>query len=362
MQSKIVNTTEDFYNLKNDWERLENQDAELAYYSTFKYNWTWWDVYKEDNYKSLFIICVYEYGEIVGIAPFIIETRSKKLFKYNVLKFMGNGDYLNILLYRKEKIEFNIIKAIFKVIENNVEKYERIQLTHIKSNSMLAAYLLKSYVYNEYFEYLVECPMIDFSKLIDFKEYKKYYISSNIMQYKNKLARDMDYKLEIINGDDKNIYDEIAYVHKKEQEFLFNEKNRKDRSSLFNDDKRNKFLKNLYKDNKNIITFVLIDKNENIISYNSCYFYKGTLYAWNEAYNPIYYKYRPSQIRYYEVVKFMCENEIPYVFDFGAGRYPWKFHWTSDFTFDYKLDMWNEKTKKGRLFKNLYKLKNHIKR
>jgi len=274
---------------------------------------------------------------------------------------MGAGDYLNVLVDKKEKNELTIIKDIFNEIEKMNEKYERIQLTHIKHNSMFASYLLKSKIYNANFKYLIECPILRIRNFEDYDDYKKKFITSSANKYKNRLKREVDYDFFVINNKSIDVYERISDLHIKEQEFLTNERNRQDRYSLFNDKLRGDFTRKIYKNNSNVITFLLETKNKELIIYDTCYSYKGILHSWNMAFNPIYEKYNVGRIINYEIFKYIFENNFAYVFDFGAGRYPWKFEWTNDFIFDYQLDMWNEKTKKGRLLKKIYKIKERVK-
>lgn len=352
--------TEEFYRLKDDWERLQEQDPDVTYYSTFEYNKAWWDVYKDDEDKELFIICVYQGNLIVGIAPLLIEKRIKGILRYKLLKFLGIGDYLNILLYRGSKNEYTIIKEIFRQIEksNEVnEVFDRIQLTHIKHDSILASYLLRNVMYNKYFKYLIECPILKIDKNYNFQDYNRTVVSSRVIGYRNKLKRHFEYKFLIINNKNHEMYNIISSIHNSEKKYLLNEKNRKGRRSLFNDNKRSTFLKNLYNENAKVITFALETNSGEIIVYNTCYFYKNTLHNWNTAYNPKYQKYSPGRVLDYEVINFIFENHFADTFDFGAGRYPYKFEWTKDFIFDYQLDYWNEQTQKGRILKRLYELK-----
>jgi CelD/BcsL family acetyltransferase involved in cellulose biosynthesis len=362
MQTKMITSTEEFYNLKVDWERLQDGDPEVTYYSTFGFVKTWWEVYKDEGNKELFIICVYDGNNVVGIAPLILEGKSRFQIKYKVLKFIAKGDYLGVLLDTHNNNEITIIKDIFKAIEKYADKFEKIQLTHIKHDSMLAYYLLRHEGYNKCFTYLVECPQIFIKKIINFEEYKKMYVSSSAKKYRNKLSREQNYKFRIIYNNKDDIYEKISELHIKEQKYLVEVKNRKDRSSLFENKVYSQFLKALYNENNNnIVTFVIIGDEDKLIIYDTCYFYKGILHSWNMAYDPEYEKYALGKVINYEIVNYIFESNIAEVFDFGTGRYPWKFQWTKDFIFDYQLDMWNIENKKARLLNKLSCMKKFFK-
>lgn len=360
MITKLITTDGDFKTLKSDWERLQEQDPDITYYSTFEYNKIWWDVYKNDKDKSLFIICAYFNNKAAGIAPFIIEKIPGIAFSYNTLKFMGCGDYLNFLIERKDNKEFTIIKSIIDEINNNNYKFERIQLTGIKGNSILAAYILRHNELNNDFKVLVECPVINKNDYINYGDYKKSCICPNVNMYKNRLGSKFKYKFKALRNENNQLLDKLSEIHIEEQDFVNEVKNIKTRKSLFNNKRKTDFVNRIYNRNDNIVIFILESEDKNIIIYTICYLYKRTLYSWNTAFNVKYKKYCVGKVMNYEINKFLFGNDIADVYDFGAGRYPWKFEWTKNFNTVYQLSLWNTKTLKGRALKFLYKIKEII--
>lgn len=362
MNLKVITTTDDFFNLKEHWERLQMKDNDVTYYSTFEYNWTWWKAYKSNKNLQLFIVTAENNGKIVGIAPLIIEKINKKIICYRCLKFMGRGDYMGILLDKSLDLKHGTVTAqIFNFIESKYECYERIKLTHIKANSRLAAYMLKSKKNNKNFNYLVECPILRLNRFKSFEAYKKELGSSNARQYANKLQREVGYIFRAISNKNEDVYERISKLHICEQHYLLKVKGRKERSSLYKDEFYSEFVKNIFNHNANVITFVIEDKMGNILIYETCYLYKRVLHMWNTAYNTNYEKYNLGKIINMETGKYLFENNIADIFDFGAGRYFWKFEWADDFMMDYSLDLWNENTLKGRILKKLYKIIKKIK-
>ncbi|AJG97796.1 hypothetical protein LF65_01182 [Clostridium beijerinckii] len=362
MQVKIITKTEDFCNLENDWNKVEQEDNDATYYNTFDYNWKWWSAYKNDEDKNLFIIVFYDNKIPICIAPFMVISRKKMILSYRTVMFLGTGDYLNVLVNKNYKNINACMKEIFKILNEEQYKIDRVVLTNIKSDSAIANYILKSDKYNSNFSYLTECPRFYPDKFNCFDEYiKTRFKPSDVKYYVNRLQKDVGYKFNIINNkNDYNIFGKLVELHKFEKDYLIKYKNRHERRSLFEEDQRNLFIKTVYEDNESIITFTIEDNDKNILIYYSCYIHGSTLYFWNTAYNPKYEKYDLTKILNYEVFRYIFENKLSYNFDYGAGRYPWKFKWTSDFIFNYKLDMWNDKTKKGRFLKRLYKIKDKL--
>jgi len=354
MQTKIVTTVNEFLKLKKDWERLQEKDEDVTYYSTFEYNWTWWDVYKNDKNKELFIVVVEFNESVIGIAPLIIEKVNKKILSYRSLRFLGKGDYFGIIIDRNSNIKHgNIIKEIFNFIESKNKCFERMTLTHIKADSTLAGYILKNEKYNKIFKYLIECPLLKFKKFDLFDTYKKEFVSSKDKKYSNKLRTKIGYKFNVISNDKEDVYEKISQLHINEQNYLVKNKGRKERESLYNNEFYSEFIKRIFRNNPKVITFKIEDNNGELLIYKTCYLYKRVLYSWNTAYNPNYENYHLGRVIILEIVKYIFESNIADIYDFGTGRYPWKFQWTSDFVFDYQLDMWNEKNIKGKLLKKI---------
>jgi len=164
----------------------------------------------------------------------------------------------------------------------------------------------------------------------------------------------------VVSNELEEVYGEISKLHIYEQNYLAESKGRKERSSLYNDEFYSEFVKRIFDKNPKVITFIIEDLNNNLIIYDTCYLYKRVLHAWNMAYDPKFETYHIGRVLNSEIAKYIFESNIADIFDFGAGRYPWKFEWTNDFIFNYQLDMWNENTKQGRLYKKIHEIKNKL--
>lgn len=343
MISKIVTTTEEFYSLKDSWEKLQEQDVDVSYYSTFEYLYTWWNIYKKDTNKSLFIICIYNNEMLIGIAPFMIEKHRKMVIKWNELYFLGRGDFLGFILLKNFSVKVNsIIKTIFNLLESNCKLYDKVNLTYIKYNSSLAAFLLKNINFNSHFCYQIECPCIEYTNYNSYEEFEKKVIGASTKSYFNKFTREVKYNFKVINNkNDYNVYSKISELHIKEQQILIEKMGKLDRRSIYNDENYSEFVKNIFENNDKVITFIIEDLEGNIMIYATCYLYKGILHGWNTAYDTSYAKYNLGRIINIEISKYILKNKMADFYDLGAGRYPWKFEWTSEFIFNYELKFWN---------------------
>ncbi|MDP4176852.1 MAG: GNAT family N-acetyltransferase [Bacillota bacterium] len=361
MVTKIITSTEEFYNLKGDWEYLQENDEDVTYYSTFEYNWVWWNVFKNDESNSLFIIALENEGKIVGIAPLYIEKVKIKFLSYRKISFIGQGDYFGVIFDKNCNVKSQtILREFFKVMEENNGMFDRILLTNIKHDSQLSSWILRSIRYNKYFKHLSECPILNYKKYSNFDEYKKKFVSTSAKKFINKLQREVGYNFKVVSNDVYDVYDKIVNMHKEEQNHLVVNKGRTERSSLFNTKFGDEFIRNLYKTNSKVITFVLEDKDGKLLMYDTCYLYKKVLHSWNMAYDPKFENYNLGKVINLEIVMYNYENNLFDIFDFGTGRYPWKFEWTDDFVIDYNLDVWNENTKMGKIFNKVFNITKRV--
>ena len=347
MEIKIIENKEGFLALKPEWEILQNNSKGVTYYSTFHFLYNWYiHVADKDNTK-LSVVCVYEKNEIIAIAPLMTEKRKYIAFNATVLRFIGRADFLNILIDKNVKRQA-VLKKIFEIIDKQLI-WDKLELTHVDSNSDLAHFCFKSELYNPFFENLGENPILVITGDMDFPEYKKLFFKKNINYYRNKLKKDLNATLEVVVG--KNELDSISKVH------IDRNSDSKKRRSLFEDPKTFNFIKTLYKDEKTTITFLLKTEEGEIISYATCYLFNNMLHNWNTSFNLKFRDYSAGDLIYFEMVNYAFENNNDIkVIDFGAGRYPWKFRMTDAFIPTYKLNLNNKDSKKYRLLNTYDKL------
>jgi hypothetical protein len=337
MEYKVIGTIEDFESIKDDWERIENLSPITSYFSTFRYNYTWWKAYQDCKDLKLLIIVIYHNKENVGIAPLKIRKDKRRFYSRNILEFLGQGDYSDFLIDISKNIDpRKIIGDIFTIINMKDSMWDEIDLTHISQYTLLANYLFTS-KYNENFLYLIEVPFIDFSKYYSFEDYTKAFLPKKIKQYLNRFQRQVDYKVVVTN---KNVLGKISGVHIAEKEYL-RAKGLIQRHSFFEDEYSRIFFNLLYANNSNVITYLLMDtkNNNDVICYYTGYVYKKVFHSYNTAYNPLYKNLAVGKIFNYLIFE---NNQIDKrwdIFDMGTGRYEWKFEWTNAFNLLYKLQI-----------------------
>ncbi|WP_106766794.1 GNAT family N-acetyltransferase [Paenibacillus faecalis] len=358
MNTKIYTDMEGFRSIKKDWERLEQQDSDVTYYSTFHFNYSWWLTFGENRGNKLFIICCYRDNKLTGIAPLMIKHIDKKVTKLDALCFMGRGDYLTFLLDKKDPNVLKTLKALFTAIEDHSDQWDRVELTHLAEDTSLLYYLFRHDKYNAGVDYLTSCPQLDLGQYSTFEEFKQIGLYPRARKSVEKFQREVSYQFKvIISSDNDRLYDRISHIHKLEKDFLRLQKNRLDRKSIFDDKLNEEFLKRIFHDNEQLVTFLLEDEEGEIIIYRTCYLYKDTIHGWNTGYSPRYAHYHSlSDVLMIEMIQYMYEHQFGRRIDFGAGSYPWKFKWTRQFIVNYsftQLNMSSKRMKKYRFFQKM---------
>lgn len=89
-----VDTLDGFEGLRDQWNQLSESGGTI--FQTWEWCWTWWQRYGKR--RKLFIICVWDCGKLVGLAPLFISTYFGLPFK--VASFLGTGcsDYGDFLI------------------------------------------------------------------------------------------------------------------------------------------------------------------------------------------------------------------------------------------------------------------------
>lgn len=355
MKTEIITDSDRFLALKEEWERLTDLDPDATYYSTFEFNYSWWQAFGQDKNKQLFILCHYRDNALAAIAPLMIRVIDKKIVKCRVLCFLGKGDYFNFIIDSGKFKASAIIREMMNTIEDNAGLWDKIELTHLHMDTQLLKYLMRHDRYSKHTEYLTSCTRINSEDFDSYADFEKMMLNTKLRRKKVKLQHDTGYRFKIARGSQsEDIYENIAAIHRLEKKYLQEVKGRQDRGSLFEDKNNEHFLKRLFKGNDRIVVFYLESESGDIIIYKCCYLHKNVLYGWNTGYSPHYsHHHGISDVLLMEMIESLFQDGCMKQIDFGAGTYPWKFRWTNHFSVSYSFMMWNESSQQSKLLRFL---------
>jgi len=93
LTTKLVSSIDDFNSLKDEWNNLYSKCETCTIFSSWDWLFTWWEVFKDQYQRQLYILCFYQNDQLVGIAPFQIDKPyPQTLIQGKTLRFIGAGD------------------------------------------------------------------------------------------------------------------------------------------------------------------------------------------------------------------------------------------------------------------------------
>jgi CelD/BcsL family acetyltransferase involved in cellulose biosynthesis len=111
------------------WNALVSQNATNTVFQTYEWNAAWWKIFGQG--RELFLICVRDNDQIVGIAPLIID-----LFKpgKKILRFVGDGasDYSDFIYMGGPE---DILGIILEFIKNQSRRWDEIIFNQVPLDS-----------------------------------------------------------------------------------------------------------------------------------------------------------------------------------------------------------------------------------
>ncbi len=333
MDIEIVRDAEGLDDLRADWEDLEQADPEVPFYSTFAFVRGWWAAYGRDDGHELLVVTARNNGQLVGVAPLSYRPQTRFGVPIKEVRFASHGDYLSFLLHpgiRPDTVTNALLDAVFAQSD-----WDILNLTNIPASTTFAAALLRS-EHHTLLTALSENPYIDLRPHADFAAFTADRLPSHTRKYRNKFLRETGARFRVVAGDEENILERMAGLHREERDFL-RARGRRERHSLFDDARRFALYREVYARPGAARTFVYEDLEGNLLGYRSTFVHRRSLLSWNSAYHPEVELYRLGKVIQFDILEHCYAAGDVDVFDFGAGRYPWKFEWTDRSTLSYRF-------------------------
>lgn len=123
LSTVLINSLEDFKLLKDQWDNLYQKCNRSSIFSSWEWMYTWWEVYKDQFKRQLYILCFYQDGKLIGIAPFQIDSRyPQSLVQGKTLRFIGLGDSRNDRVV-SQYLDFIVSPGFESIIIDAVSNY-----------------------------------------------------------------------------------------------------------------------------------------------------------------------------------------------------------------------------------------------
>ncbi len=215
MNVSIVDAENEFHNLKETWNSLNDASPKGTLFDSWEWLYTWWEVYKYNGNRKLFILTYSEENTIKAIAPFQIANNPKKYFPCSrqiILLGTGEtdgsfvfGEYMDLII--QPGYENKAINAFSHFLLKHQSKWDGLKFHELLKGSYLSRMFQNS-----------ELPLIKnetskgFRTLIDLPDsYKAYLMSlkkkmrNNITRTLNRLNNEQSYTVDTIENEDEAI-------------------------------------------------------------------------------------------------------------------------------------------------------------
>lgn len=297
----LVTTEEGFESLKQDWDKLVNRpEVDTHVFQTFDWQKLWWKYFGADN--KLQILTVWKNDDLVGIAPFFIDTISFfGLYDYKKLKFIGSSipntdavggftsysisDYLDIIVHPDFSKPF--VDVFLNYLDKNRSLVDQIKLNELSENGTFINLVLPE-LWQRGWKFKSKakevCPQIQLPDTIE--EYldglhrKSRY---NLRYSKRAVIEKGLFKVYQVKNKDEldSAFEKFVSIHQKRW-------NKRGYPGIFVNNEYQNFLKDIGEafDEKDLLRMsTAIDNNGQCIAVNFAFKFKNRIYDYQKAFD-----------------------------------------------------------------------------
>ena len=141
---RIVSSPEHWQTIAEDWDYLLANSSSSCIFLTSEWLYSWTVSFIRDE-RELFILCVYQKHELIGIAPFYIQTIRNRILPLRELRMLGSpeagSDYLDVICLKNR--ENAVARAIYDYLFlANGENWDTLHLSDIPAESLFLLHFM----------------------------------------------------------------------------------------------------------------------------------------------------------------------------------------------------------------------------
>lgn len=336
MQVDVVRDADGLAALAADWTRLDRTDPRAEFYTTHACVQAWWAAFGEDAAYDLHVLVARHNGAVAGILPLARQRISVRKESRTMLRFASHGDWMGLVC--DPALDPRTVCRVLLARIDADDSWDLLSLDNLRATSALAAYALGSDRWNPHLAHRVEHPRIDLvgvESLAAFEAAGR--VPAKTRKYRARLLRDHDVRFVVREGDEGDLLARLGRLHALEKDHLVREQGRRERHSWFEDPLRRGHYAGLFAAPGLAVTFGYEGPDGELLAARSTFRHGRTLLSWTSTYHPDLRDYRLGKVIQYDILDHVLRHGGVDVFDFGAGRYPWKFEWTTAFESSYRL-------------------------
>lgn len=341
MRISIVDSVAGFQRLQGQWEQLFIASGTKSPFLSWDWMYEWWRCYNSQlkQQPSLYIICLYdEHDRLTAILPLFKKIHGI-LFGYSIaaLQFLGteieSSDYLDIICSSEFAAE-----ALEKILASGALDYADImEFANLTEDSLLYRHrqLFNNYLHTGSFCYHTStCPYLCLpSSEEELIKQLSPNMRSNLKNMRNRIKKQTSLTLEIVHDPQQIAESVAALFHLHQQRF-----SDKEAFTKFTYEKRGAFhtqIAQRFMEKKWLQLYLIIDGPKPIGALY-CYRFNKTLMYFQGGFDPEYAHLRLGQQLIFRAI---CDAiaEGFSIFDFMRGNEDYKYRWTQERLFLYKI-------------------------
>lgn len=323
-----IATEGQFFDSREKWNQLVQAMPYPSVFCTWEWISAWQSNFTKKN--NLFIIFVYEGGDLIGILPLYYYQSDliKTGFCGKVLKFCGadplHTDHLDVIC-NKENTDI-CIEAIFKYLNNNRSLWDVIHIPLLAENSGIISYfnqktrILVCYIYE-----ITTAPYLVIGGKFDdyinkFKKKKRY----NIRRERKKLYNELDAGYFSCNNNEEVIDGLRTVFHLHNKRFAH-----KGTVSTFGNKNIEKFYLDFIENtgDRDYIWIRFIRNKERVVSAFLGFYFCDRIFFYQMGHDPEYSNYSLGSTIIYESINEAFQKKCV-EFNFLQGDEQYKYSWT----------------------------------
>lgn len=166
---QTVTGFDDWQNMAELWNTLLNASVATTLFLSWEWLYAWAKTYLNAG-RSLYLLCVYDANELVGVAPFYVQKVRHKLVTLREIRFLGSpesgSDYLDVII--RKGCEKAVAEALYDFLFNHAHhQWDELHLTDIPAESLFLTHFMNRVEENGKFNEVRRCAVMPQASLPD---------------------------------------------------------------------------------------------------------------------------------------------------------------------------------------------------
>ena len=164
---RVIDSFEQLQMISEEWNALLINSLSKTIFLTWEWLYAWAKCFL-DGERTLFTLCIYQSGQLVGIAPFYLQKRRRKLLALREIRFLGTpeagSDYLDMISQKgKEKV---VAEALYNFLFGmGRAHWDELRLTDVPAESLFLLFFMNCVEVHGKFSEVQRCAVMPQTRL-----------------------------------------------------------------------------------------------------------------------------------------------------------------------------------------------------